>query len=202
VIETGAGVVHIYFDKTGNANNAAKIIYNAKTQRPSVCNALDTLLIHKNRIKDLPKLLKPLISNNVKVFADPQSHKSLSGHYPKNLLFKAKSASFGKEYLSLQMSVKIVAGIDEAILHINTFGSGHSESIITENKNNADKFLNEVDAACVYVNTSTRFTDGGVFGLGAEIGISTQKLHARGPMGINELTSYKWLIRGSGQIRK
>jgi glutamate-5-semialdehyde dehydrogenase len=163
---------------------------------------LDTLLIHKSRLGDLESICKPLISTKVKIFADKLSYEKLRNHYPKQLLALAKAENYGKEYLSLQMSMKTVNNIQEAINHINTFGSGHSEAIITENKDHAEKFLKEVDAACVYVNTSTTFTDGGVFGLGAEIGISTQKLHARGPMGINELTSYKWLVYGKGQIRK
>ncbi|MEK7673442.1 MAG: glutamate-5-semialdehyde dehydrogenase [Patescibacteria group bacterium] len=182
VIETGAGVVHAYFDEFGDLAKAREIIFNAKVSRPSVCNALDTLVIHKARLSDLDSILEKLKEAGVEIFRDEES--------------------FGKEYLSLKMSVKIVENLDEAIEHINTFGSGHSETIITENSENAEKFLKAVDAACVYVNASTRFTDGGEFGLGAEVGISTQKLHARGPMGIRELTSYKWEIRGNGQVRK
>jgi len=202
VIETGAGVVHTYFDETGKVSMAEDIIFNEKNRRPSVCNALDTLIIHKSRLDDLKSICKPLISTKVKIFADKLSYDKLKNSYPKELLALAKAENFGKEYLSLQMSIKTVNNIQEAIDHINTYGSMHSEAIITENKNHAEKFLKEVDAACVYVNASTTFTDGGEFGLGAEIGISTQKLHARGPMGINELTSYKWLVYGKGQIRK
>lgn len=202
VIETGAGVVHTYLDVTGNTVVAGDIVFNEKTRRPSVCNALDTLLIHKSRLDDLKLICKPLKSKKVKIFADKLSYERLNNEYPKELLAHAKAENYGKEYLSLQMSVKAVNNIQEAIDHINTYGSQHSEAIITEDKKNAEKFLKEVDAACVYVNASTTFTDGGEFGLGAEIGISTQKLHARGPMGIDALTSYKWLIYGTGQIRK
>lgn len=202
VIETGAGVVHTYFDKTGNVIVGVDIVFNEKTRRPSVCNALDTLIIHKSRLDDLKLICKPLKSKNVKIFADKLSYERLKNEYPKELLALAKAENFGKEYLSLQMSVKTVGSIQESIDHINTYGSEHSEAIITEDKKSAEKFLEEVDAACVYVNASTAFTDGGVFGLGAEIGISTQKLHARGPMGLDALTSYKWLIYGTGQIRK
>lgn len=201
VIETGAGVVHIYFDETGDKEMARNIVYNAKTQRPSVCNAMDTLIIHENSINDLGEICQKLAEKEVQIFADEPAYEILLKTYPKQYLEKAQSENFGKEYLSLKMSIKTVPNIEEAIKHINKYGSGHSESIITENKKSADKFLEEIDAAAVYVNASTRFTDGGVFGLGAEIGISTQKLHARGPMGIKELTSYKWQITGNGQVR-
>ncbi|MEK7547771.1 MAG: glutamate-5-semialdehyde dehydrogenase, partial [Patescibacteria group bacterium] len=201
VIETGAGVVHIYFDESGDAKKGAKIIFNAKTSRPSLCNAMDTLIIHKSRLNDLQKLCELLEQKNVEIYADKDSYKILENTYPKNLLFKAKPEDFGKEFLSLKMSVKTVKNLDEAISHITQYGSKHSEAIITENKTNSEKFLQKVDAACVYSNASTRFTDGAEFGLGAEVGVSTQKLHARGPMGIRELTSYKWVIRGNGQIR-
>ena len=201
VIETGAGVVHTYVDEFGDINKAAKIVFNAKISRPSVCNALDTLIIHQKKLKDLGTICERMADKKVIIYADENSYKDLVGKYPKDLLFKAKKEYFGMEFLSLKMSIKTVKDLNEAVNHINTFGSGHSEAIITENKKNAEKFLNMVDAACVYVNASTRFTDGGEFGLGAEMGISTQKLHARGPMGITEITSYKWEIWGNGQIR-
>ncbi|MFA5948204.1 MAG: glutamate-5-semialdehyde dehydrogenase [Candidatus Gracilibacteria bacterium] len=201
VIETGAGVVHVYFDEEGELDMGKEIVFNAKVSRPSVCNAMDTLIVHKNRLKDLPKLCAKLANKNVQIFADEKAYKSLLNQYDNELLFKASKDDFGKEYLSLKMSIKTVSSYKEAISHINTYGSKHSESIITANKKIASDFLNMVDASCVYVNASTRFTDGGVFELGAEIGISTQKLHARGPMGINELTTYKWEIIGNGQVR-
>ena len=198
VIETGAGVVHTYFDESGDLKNGAEIIFNAKTDRPSVCNSLDTLIVHNSHIENLPSLCEKLSEKDVELRADNRAFKALNGY---KKLVKASEEDFGTEYLGLVMSVKVVDTLDEAIDHINAYGSGHSEAIITENKEAADKFLKAVDAAAVYVNTSTRFTDGGIYGLGAEVGISTQKLHARGPMGIRELTSYKWQIRGDGQIR-
>lgn len=205
VIETGAGVVHSYFDEFGDIKKGAAIIFNAKTSRPSVCNALDTLIVNKKRLKDLPHLCSKLAEKNVEIYADKPAFDALSKNsknfYPEELLFKAFEENFGKEYLSLKMSIKTVVNIEEAIEHINIHGSGHSEAIITENQKNAEKFLNEIDAAAVYLNASTRFTDGGVYGLTAEVGISTQKLHARGPMGIKELTTYKWIVRGNGQVR-
>ncbi len=198
VIETGAGVVHTYFDETGDLEKGCDIVFNAKTSRPSVCNSLDTLLIHKSRVSDLPALCEKLKEKEVQIFADVISYGVLEG-YP--FLEPATPESFGTEFLSLKMSVKVVESLNEAILHINTFGSGHSEAIVTENEESAEMFLRRVDAAAVYTNASTRFTDGAIFGLGAEVGISTQKLHARGPMGIKELTSYKWVVRGDGQVR-
>lgn len=201
VIETGAGVVHTYFDKFGNPDKGREIVFNAKVSRPSVCNALDTLIIHKSCLKDLPAICRPLEEKKVEIYADKESFKILNGNYSKDLLFKAEPDSFGKEFLSLKMAIKTASSMEEAISHINTYGSGHSEAIITEDRERADRFLEDVDAACVYVNASTRFTDGGEFGMGAEVGISTQKLHARGPMGIKELTSYKWVVRGDGQVR-
>lgn len=201
VIETGAGVVHAYFDKFGNLDKGREIVFNAKVSRPSVCNALDTLIIHKSCLKNLTAICRPLEGKKVEIYADKDALEVLSGNYSKDLLFKAESDSFGKEFLSLKMTIKTVNSMEEAIDHINTYGSGHSEAIITEDRERAERFLKAVDAACVYVNASTRFTDGGEFGLGAEVGISTQKLHARGPMGIKELTSYKWVIRGDGQVR-
>jgi glutamate-5-semialdehyde dehydrogenase len=202
VIETGAGVVHTYFDEEGDLDKGREIIFNAKVSRPSVCNALDTLIIHHSRLKDLQKIVRPMEEKKVEIFADEEAYKILEGDYSKDLLHKASEENFGMEYLSLKMALKTVKGFDEALDHIANFGSKHSESIITENNESAEKFLKAVDAACVYVNASTRFTDGGEFGLGAEVGISTQKLHARGPMGIKELTSYKWIVRGSGQVRE
>lgn len=201
VIETGAGVVHTYFDEEGDLDKGREIVFNAKVSRPSVCNALDTLIIHHSRLLDLQKMVRPLEEKKVEIFADEEAYKILEGDYSKDLLHKASEENFGMEYLSLKMAVKTVKSFDEALDHIANFGSKHSESIITENNERAEKFLKAVDAACVYVNASTRFTDGGEFGLGAEVGISTQKLHARGPMGIKELTSYKWIVRGNGQIR-
>lgn len=201
IIETGRGVCHTFFDKTGDTKKGAAIIYNAKTDRPSVCNALDTLIIHESRLKDLSKLCAPLLKTGVEIHADDSAYRELSKSYPPKFLKHARNHDFGTEYLALKMSIKTVSSLEEAIDHINEFGSGHSDAIITEESKNADLFLKAVDSACVYVNASTRFTDGGIFGLGAEVGISTQKLHARGPMGIKELTSYKWEIRGDGQVR-
>lgn len=199
VIETGAGVVHTYFDEFGDVDMGRKIIYSAKTDRPSVCNALDTLLIHESRVSDLPELCRDLFQEKVEIRADEKAYKALDGQY--EFLKKATNEDFGTEYLSLKMSVKVVESLEAAINHINDVGTGHSEAIVSENDECCENFLKAVDAAAVYVNASTRFTDGGVFGLGAEIGISTQKLHARGPMGIKDLTSYKWMVRGNGQIR-
>jgi glutamate-5-semialdehyde dehydrogenase len=201
VIETGAGVVHTFFDKTGDLTSGAAIIANAKTRRVSVCNALDCLLIHESRLADLPALLAPLAAAEVQLFADAAAHAALAGHYPPPLLAHATEEHFGTEFLALRMAVKTVASLPEALEHIAEFGSKHSEAIISEDTENIETFLNAVDAAAVYANASTAFTDGAQFGLGAEIGISTQKLHARGPMGLEELTSYKWLVRGTGQVR-
>ncbi len=201
VIETGAGVVHTYFDEFGDLDKGREIVFNAKVSRPSVCNALDTLIIHKSRLLDLPAICRPMEEKKVEIFADEEAYKVLKENYSKDLLHQATEENFGMEYLSLKMAVKTVKKLDEALDHIANFGSKHSESIVTENREHAEKFLKAVDAACVYVNASTRFTDGGEFGLGAEVGISTQKLHARGPMGIKELTSYKWIGRGNGQVR-
>ncbi len=201
VIETGAGVVHVYFDKFGDVDKGREIVFNSKISRPSVCNALDTLIIHNSQLKNLRKICRPMEEKKVEIYADKKAFKILEGDYSKNLLFKAELKNFGKEYLSLKMSIKTVDSMEEAIEHINTFGSGHSESIVTEDRERSERFLKAVDAACVYVNASTRFTDGEEFGIGAEVGVSTQKLHARGPMGLKELTSYKWEIRGDGQVR-
>jgi len=201
VIETGAGVCHAYFDKYGDVKKGAAIINNAKTRRVSVCNALDSLLVHWERLSDLPALCAPLKDSGVKIFADDSSYEALKGNYPDHLLQCEKEPVYGIEFLDYKMSVKVVMTIQEAVSHINQYGSGHSECIITEKEVGADIFVKAVDAACVYVNVPTSFTDGGEFGLGAEIGISTQKLHARGPMGLEELNTYKWVIRGEGQIR-
>jgi glutamate-5-semialdehyde dehydrogenase len=203
VIETGAGVCHIFVDESAKLDLASKIIFNAKTQRPSVCNALDTLIVHKNIIKEfLPETAKLLKEKNVEIFADTDSFNILKNHYPKNLLKKSTAASYGHEFLSQKMSIKTVKKIDEAIAFISKYSSKHSESILSENKQNQERFLNEVDAAVVYTNASTRFSDGACFGLGAEIGISNDKIHARGPMGPNEMTTYKWVVRGEYNTRK
>lgn len=201
VIETGAGVCHTYFDKDGDIEKGAAIVFNAKTRRVSVCNALDSLVIHKGRLHDLPAICNRLQEKDVVIEADEASYSILQGAYPAHLLEKATADSFGKEYLSHRMSVKCVDSFDEALEHIRKYTSHHSECIVTENNANATMFQQCIDAACVYVNVSTAFTDGAQFGLGAEIGISTQKLHARGPMGLAELTTYKWLIEGEGQTR-
>jgi len=201
VIETGAGIVHTYFDETGDLQKGAEIICNAKTRRVSVCNALDCLIIHSSRLNDLPEILKPLAAKGVEIYADERSHAVSDEHYPAHLLHQAEPEHFGTEFLSLKMAIKTVDSFAEALDHIAQYSSKHSEAIITEDAGNAAAFLNKVDAAAVYVNASTAFTDGAQFGLGAEIGISTQKLHARGPMGLQELTSYKWLVQGNGQTR-
>ena len=201
VIETGAGIVHTYFDETADLEMGKNVILNAKTRRPSVCNALDTLIIHKDRLSDLPELIAPMQDHKVELYADESAFGELKGNYDESLLHQAKPEDFGKEFLSLKMSVKTVSNLDEAIDHITKYTSKHSEAILSNNPDNIETFLRNVDAACVYANTSTAFTDGAQFGMGAEIGISTQKLHARGPMALPELTSYKWVIRGEGQIR-
>lgn len=201
VIETGAGICHTYFDEFGDLSKGAQIVNNAKTRRVSVCNALDCLIIHESRLPDLREIVKLLIKSRVEIYADKPSYCMLDGKYPDHLLQAADDESFGTEFLSYRMAVKTVSSFDEAIAHIAKYGSKHSEAIISENKKNCELFLKAVDAAAVYVNASTAFTDGAQFGLGAEIGISTQKLHARGPMGLEQLTSYKWLVEGDGQIR-
>ncbi|WP_426667267.1 glutamate-5-semialdehyde dehydrogenase [Mucilaginibacter sp. McL0603] len=201
VIETGAGIVHTYFDETADLQKGSEIICNAKTRRVSVCNALDCLIIHDSRLQDLPQIGKLLAEKEVEIYADEDSYAVLRGDYPSNLLFKAKPEHFGTEFLSLKMAIKTVDSFSAALNHIASHSSKHSEAILTEDAVNAAAFLNKVDAAAVYVNASTAFTDGAQFGLGAEIGISTQKLHARGPMGLQELTSYKWLVKGDGQVR-
>ncbi len=200
-IETGAGVVNTYFDEYGDTNIGKQIILNAKTRRPSVCNALDCLIIHRKRLSDLPELCSLLLKKQVELFADTPAYSALQNNYPSSLLHPADSNSYGTEYMSLRMAVRTVNSLEEALSHIARYGSGHSECIITEDKDRARVFQTMVDAACVYVNAPTSFTDGGQFGLGAEIGISTQKLGARGPMGLEEITTYKWLITGHGQTR-
>ncbi|MBQ1668432.1 MAG: glutamate-5-semialdehyde dehydrogenase, partial [Prevotella sp.] len=202
VIETGAGVVNTFFDEAGDLEMGKAIVNNAKTRRVSVCNALDCLIIHQARLNDLPALVSPLKESNVKLYADEESYAVLVNQYPQELLFHATSDSFGTEFMDYAMAIKTVSSIEGALDHIAKYGSGHSESIITEDEQHATKFQLEVDAACVYVNAPTSFTDGAQFGLGAEIGISTQKLGPRGPMALEELTTYKWLINGNGQIRK
>lgn len=202
VIETGAGIVHTYFDETADLETGAAIILNAKTRRPSVCNSLDCLLIHRERTSSLPDLLKSLGEKGVALFADEPAFEKLKGHYPADLLKKAEPSHFGTEFLSLRMAIKTVDNLEEALDHISSYSSKHSEAILSSDPAHIEKFLNSVDAAAVYANASTAFTDGAQFGLGAEIGISTQKLHARGPMGLEELTSYKWVVKGQGQIRQ
>lgn len=201
VIETGAGIVHTYFDRSANLEKGAAIICNAKTRRVSVCNALDCLLMDQSRLDDLPAIAKPLAKKGVTIFADKPAFEALSGNYPEDLLQPAQEAHFGTEFLSLNMAIKTVDGLDAALEHIARYSSKHSEAIIAEDEKTIAHFLQAVDAAAVYANASTAFTDGAQFGLGAEIGISTQKLHARGPMALEEMTSYKWVIRGNGQIR-
>ncbi|MCZ4224038.1 glutamate-5-semialdehyde dehydrogenase [Pedobacter rhodius] len=202
VIETGAGIVHTYFDESGDLEKGKAIIFNAKTRRVSVCNSLDCVLINQNRLADLPELLSPLADGKVELFADEKSYRILKSSYPVELLNHATEVHFGTEFLSLKLAVKIVDDFNAALNHISDYSSKHSEAIISEDAENINRFLNEVDAAAVYANASTGFTDGAQFGLGAEIGISTQKLHARGPMGLEELTSYKWVVRGEGQVRR
>ena len=201
VIETGAGVVHCYFDEAGDLTMGRDIITNAKCRRCSVCNALDTLLVHRNRLQDLPQLCSQLAEKGVKLHADSEAYHVLEGHYPSQLLALVTADIWHTEWLSMQMGIKTVGSIEEALDHISTYGSGHSESIVTEDIEKQHQFQTMVDAACVYVNAPTSFTDGGQFGLGAEIGISTQKLGARGPMALEEITTYKWLIEGRGQVR-
>lgn len=201
VVETGAGVVNAYFDKDGDIAKGARIICNAKTRRVSVCNALDCLLVHSSRLADLHVLIKPMEEKNVKVYADADGYASLDGKYRKDLLFHASDDDFGTEFMDYKLAVCSVETISDAISHIARYGSGHSECIITENEEVARRFQQEVDAACVYWNAPTSFTDGAQFGLGAEIGISTQKLGPRGPMALEEITTYKWIVEGNGQIR-
>lgn len=201
VIETGAGIVHTYVDASANLAIAREIITNAKTRRVSVCNALDTLVLHRDLLPQLPELMFAMGENHhVEVFADKAAYNALQGHYA-GPLHHAQEEHFGQEFLSLKLSVRTVADMDEALEHIHRHSSRHSEAIVAEDPAAIERFLDGVDAAAVYANASTAFTDGGQFGMGAEIGISTQKLHARGPMALPELTSYKWVVRGHGQTR-
>ena len=199
VIETGAGVVNTYFDLTGDIDKGKAIITNAKTRRVSVCNALDCLIIHSGRLSDLPELVQQMADKHVIIYTDAASYKALEGHYP--LLEHATDESFGTEFMDYKLAIKTVGSLEEALQHIDENGSGHSEAIITEDEQAARTFQSYVDAACVYWNAPTSFTDGAQFGLGAEIGISTQKLGPRGPMALEEITTYKWLIEGEGQTR-
>jgi len=201
VIETGAGICHTYFDEFGDTAKGQAIVNNAKTRRVSVCNALDCLIMHQDRLNDLPEIMELLPLSQVVVYADEKAYRALDGKYPSNLLEHATEDSFGTEFLAYKMSIKTVASMEEALDHIATYSSKHSEAIVSENQAALELFRKSVDAAAVYCNASTAFTDGAQFGLGAEIGISTQKLHARGPMALEELTSYKWIIDGDGQIR-
>lgn len=201
VIETGAGVCHIYVEKGARIAMAARIIHNAKTRRPSVCNALDTIVIDHSLLKKLSAIVAPLAHDGVIVYADAPAYQTLTRTYPKHLLKRATTNHFGKEFLSLTCSIKTVKNFADAVTFVQTHTSKHSEGIITQNKKRAVEYLATIDAAAVYHNASIAFTDGFEFGLGAEIGISTQKLHARGPMGLAELTSYKWIVEGEGQVR-
>lgn len=201
VIETGAGVVNTYYDREADLKMGKAIICNAKTRRVSVCNALDCLIIHEERLGDLLELVQPLLDHKVTIYADAPSYQILTGHYPEILLQPATSDSFGTEFMDYKIAIKAVSSLEEALEHIDQYGSGHSEAIITQNEATARKFQQHVDAACVYWNAPTSFTDGAQFGLGAEIGISTQKLGPRGPMALEEITTYKWLIEGEGQTR-
>ncbi len=215
VIETGAGVVHCYFDRAADLEMGRRIVTNAKCRRVSVCNALDCLLIHESRLGDLPALSEGLAENGTKIHADGKAYEALKGRYPDTLLYRAEESEqkmkeadpnvksiWNTEWLSMQMGIKTVASEDEALGHIAAYGSGHSETIVSNDAEAQKKFQAMVDAACVYVNAPTSFTDGAQFGLGAEIGISTQKLGARGPMALEEITTYKWLITGNGQVRE
>ncbi len=201
VIETGAGIVHTYVDASADQAMAKSVITNAKVRRPSVCNALDTLILHRDLLPALPAMMQTMGEEyEVEVFADTDAYQVLDGHYA-SILQHASDKHFGTEFLSMKMSIKTVSDLAGAIQHIHQYSSKHSEAIVAEDPQVVEQFLNNVDAAAVYANTSTAFTDGGQFGMGAEIGISTQKLHARGPMALPELTSYKWIVRGNGQIR-
>ena len=201
VIETGAGICHTYFDEFGDLEKGKAIVFNSKTRRVSVCNALDCLVINENRLADLPALCAKLAEKEVIIYADEKAFDRLKANYPAHLLQKATNESFGIEFLDYKMSVKTVENIESAVNHISKYSSKHSECIVSENQAQINLFEKTVDAACVYSNVSTAFTDGAQFGLGAEIGISTQKLHARGPMALEELCSYKWIVKGDGQVR-
>lgn len=199
VIETGAGVCHIYFDESGDLKIGQDAVFNGKTRRVSVCNSLDCLIINEKRLQDLPAICERMAEKNVIIYADQPSYDALKGKYP--YLEPATADSYGTEFLDYKMSIKTVKNLDEALEHIAKYSSKHSEAIISKNEASIEKFDRMVDAACVYTNTSTAWTDGAQFGLGAEIGISTQKMHARGPMALEELTTYKWIIKGNGQVR-
>ncbi|MFI3281149.1 MAG: glutamate-5-semialdehyde dehydrogenase [Rikenellaceae bacterium] len=201
VIETGAGVCHTYIDKYADVEKAAAIVNNAKTRRVSVCNALDTIVVHRQKIADLVAICQPMASKNVTIYADEQSYSALDGSYPAELLVHAEPCHFGVEFLDYKLSIRCVESLSTAIEHVTQHTSQHSEAIVTEDDQRAERYYKMIDAACVYVNVSTAFTDGAQFGMGAEIGISTQKMHARGPMALSELTVYKYIIRGEGQIR-
>ena len=197
----GIGVCHTYVDRSADLEMAAEIVHNAKVRRPSICNALDTLLIHSEvAVNGLPIIAKALSASGVELHCDNRAL-SILGPHSSEVAIPANEDDWGREFLSLTAAVKVVDSFNDALEHIETYGSGHSEAIVTEDKSAATRFLDEVDAAAVYVNASTQFTDGGQFGLGAEVGISTQKFHARGPMGLKELTSYKWVVVGKGQVR-
>jgi glutamate-5-semialdehyde dehydrogenase len=201
VVTGGIGVCHTYVDKTADIQKAVAIVYNAKVQRPTVCNALDAVIVHKNIAEQyLPAMANELNKAGVELHCDARALEIL-GANPALKLRKATEEDWGREFLALIAAIKVVDSLDEALAHIERYGSGHSEAIVTEDYSSGMRFLNEVDAACVYLNASTRFTDGGQFGLGAEVGISTQKFHARGPLGLREMTTYKWIIFGSGQVR-
>lgn len=201
VIETGAGVCHTYIDEECDLNIAADAVFNGKTRRPSVCNTLDCMLIHEKQLTNLPTICEKMAGKNVVIYADEKAYAALDGKYPSNLLEHATPEHFGLEFLSLKLSIRTVANLNEALDHIAQYSSKHSEAIISKSEQNIALFEQLVDAACVYSNTSTAWTDGAQFGLGAEIGISTQKMHARGPMALEELTTYKWIIKGNGQVR-
>lgn len=202
VIETGAGICHAYLDREADKEKGRAIVHNAKTRRVSVCNALDCLLVHRDRLADLPYVCGKLSDSHVILYADEAAYSALSGHYPADLLQPATADSYGTEFLDYKMAVRTVASLEEALDHIARYSSKHSECIISESAESIRLFQQQVDAACVYANVSTAFTDGAQFGFGAEIGISTQKLHARGPMALPELTTYKYLIAGEGQVRE
>ncbi len=202
VIETGAGICHTYFDEYASLEMGKDIVENGKTRRVSVCNALDCLIVHQNRLSDLPALCEPLVKSHVMLYADGQAYQVLQGHYPEEWLQQAQDEHFGTEFLDYKMAIKTVPDIQEALNHIRKYSSGHSEAIISDCIENQELFRRFVDASCVYVNLPTSFTDGAQFGFGAEIGISTQKMHARGPMALPEITTYKYILSGNGQIRK
>lgn len=202
VIETGAGVVHIYFASSADLEIGKRVVDNSKTRRVSVCNSLDTLLVDASRLASLPALVAPMAGKNVEIYADPRAFDTLKGRYPDSLLKEADDSVWDREWMDYKMGLRVVDSLDDALAHIAAHGSGHSESIVTADPDEAAKFQGLVDAACVYHNLPTSFTDGGQFGLGAEIGISTQKLGPRGPMGLREMTTYRYLLSGDGQVRE